>query len=65
MLQTATDWDSTGTAADLVVKAAGWFIEFLLMEDGRIEKMTPNGMAVDDSLDHLLIPAEPADPANP
>ena len=65
MLQTASDWDGTGTAADLIVKAAGWFIEYLLMEGALIEKMTINGIAVDDSLDHLLVSEQEAEPVDP
>lgn len=54
LFQNFTDWDPFGTAADLVPKAAGWFLEYLLMCDGAVEEMTPNGIAVDDSLDHLF-----------
>jgi hypothetical protein len=59
LLQEAQDWSPTGTAADLVVKAAGWFLEYLLMEQGRIPAMTTNGIATDDSLDALLTPLLP------
>ena len=56
LLQRASDWDGTGTAAELVMKAAGWFLEYLLMEEGRIERMTESGIVHDDSLDHLFTP---------
>jgi hypothetical protein len=51
LLQDAAAWDGTYTAADLVPKASGWFLEYLLVEKGVIEKMTLNGIASDDSLD--------------
>ena len=54
LLQTASDWDGTGTAAELVLKAAGWFLEYLLMEAGRIEQMSTAGIVNDDSWDDLL-----------
>ena len=54
LLQRASDWDGTGTAAELVVKTAGWFLEYLLMEAGRIEHMSESGIVNDDSFDHLF-----------
>jgi len=54
LLQAASDWDGTGTAADLVPKAAGWFLEYLLMEMGRIEQMSTSGIVNDATWDHLF-----------
>jgi hypothetical protein len=54
LLQRASDWEGIGTAAELVVKASAWFLEYLLMEAGRIEHMSEAGLVNDDSLDHLL-----------
>jgi hypothetical protein len=51
LLQNAADWTGRDTAADLVAKASGWFIEYLLMERGLIETMTESGIHSDDSLD--------------
>jgi hypothetical protein len=34
LLRAAEDWQATDTAADLVLKAAGWFIEYLLVDAG-------------------------------
>jgi hypothetical protein len=56
LFQTATDWDGTGTAADLLLKAAAWYLEYLLMLEGRIEEMTECGIVHDDSLDALMVP---------
>jgi len=55
MFQNFTDWDPFKTAADLVPKAAGWFLEYLLLSSGQIEGMTVNGIVNDDQLDHLLV----------
>jgi hypothetical protein len=54
LFQNFTDWDPFCTAADLVPKAAGWFLEYLLMSDGAVDEMTTAGIVADDSLDHLF-----------
>jgi hypothetical protein len=54
LLRTADLWTGRETAADLVVKAAGWFIEYLLMEAGAIRMMTENGINSDTSLDATI-----------
>jgi hypothetical protein len=54
LLQTAYAWDGRETAADLVVKASGWFIEYLLREREAIEAMTENGISADTSLDRVI-----------
>jgi hypothetical protein len=54
-----TSWTGIETAADLVVKAAGWFLEYLLMDAGLIEHMSENGIANDDLLDHFFSPSTP------
>jgi hypothetical protein len=54
LLRTADLWTGRETAADLVVKASGWFIEYLLMEQEAIERMTVDGIYEDDSLDDLI-----------
>jgi hypothetical protein len=56
LLQTASAWTGAELAAELVVKAAGWFVEFLLMQTGAIKAMTADGIANSDELDHLLHP---------
>lgn len=59
LFQNFTDWEPHCTAADLVPKAAGWFLEYLLMDDGRIDAMTESGMASNDELDSLFSAAAP------
>lgn len=54
LLQTASQWTGRDTAADLVVKASGWFIEYLLFDAGAITTMTERGLHADHSLDALL-----------
>lgn len=54
LLQNAGDWTGRDLAAELVVKAAGWHLEYLLLQAGAIEAMTGNGIAESDELDHLL-----------
>jgi hypothetical protein len=39
---------------DLLLKAAGWRVEYSLMEAGVIEAMTLRGIVDDDQLDHLV-----------
>lgn len=54
LLQTATAWQPTNTAAELVAEASGWFAEYLLMCDDKMGKMTEVGIRVDESLDPLI-----------
>jgi hypothetical protein len=54
LLQSADDWQPTASAAELIVKAAGWFLEYLLMVDMRIEEMTTSGISTDLVHDDLL-----------
>lgn len=54
LLQNAGDWTGRDLVAELVVKAAGWHLEYLLLEAGAIEAMTVNGIAKSEELDHLL-----------
>lgn len=64
LTQRAYDWDGSECAADLVPKAAGWFLEFLLVSRGHLDRMTEAGIAVHDELDHMFTavhrPAESA-----
>ncbi|MGO8905454.1 MAG: hypothetical protein ACLQMH_07500 [Solirubrobacteraceae bacterium] len=54
MTQRADDWQPSDTAADLVLKASGWFIEYLLIEGGDLDAMTKRGIYVSDELDALI-----------
>jgi len=57
LLGNAAIWTGRDPAAELVVKAAGWFIEYLLLTDRRIEEMTNAGIATNPCLDGLLTEA--------
>lgn len=54
LVQRADDWQPTDTAADLVRKASGWFIEYLLVDGGHREAMTERGMSADTAADKTL-----------
>lgn len=59
LFQNTADWLMTAGAAEIVVKTAAWFLEFCLMEDGRIDTMTTSGIASDAVHDHLFTPEPP------
>jgi hypothetical protein len=59
LLQTAVDWHPNNTAAELVVEASGWFVEYLLMRDDKIKQMTERGIGVDTSLDEIIASYRP------
>lgn len=54
LLQSAAAWSGREPAAELVAKASGWFIEYVLLSRGQIEAMTSTGISTDDSLDALI-----------
>jgi hypothetical protein len=57
LLQSHAEWDPRGSIVDLLLKAAGWRVEYALMKTGVIEAMTINGIVVDDQIDHLIATA--------
>lgn len=48
-------WTGGEPCAALIPTAAGWFLEYLLMEGGVIEAMTVHGIETSCELDHLFI----------
>jgi hypothetical protein len=54
LMQAADIWQPENTAADLVRKAAGWYIEYLLVDGGDLDRMTERGIYVSDEIDALL-----------
>lgn len=62
--QRAYDWDGSETTAELVPKASGWFLEYLLLDRGLAEAMTEVGIVAGDLLDPLFTAAnaQPRDP---
>lgn len=54
LLRSADDWQPTDTAADLVCKASGWLIEYLLIEEGHMDGMTMRGIYASTGIDPIL-----------
>lgn len=54
LFQDATTWTPEATAADLISKAASWFLQFVLVSRGFLNTMTECGIVNDDALDHLF-----------
>jgi hypothetical protein len=62
LLESASAWTGREAAAELVVKAAGWFIEYLLISAGLITQMTSVGLAADLSMDAVITRAGSCSP---
>ncbi|TYC22674.1 hypothetical protein FXF52_19350 [Micromonospora sp. MP36] len=54
LLQDDATWTGRDSVVELLLKAAGWRVEFELMRRGLIGAMTIDGIVDDDQLDHLL-----------
>lgn len=54
LLRSPAAWSGREPAAELVAKAAGWFVEYLLFSGGQITTMTSTGIGADTSLDALI-----------
>lgn len=54
LLLTMSLWDPQSSVVELLLKAAGWRIEYALMKVGAIDAMTISGIVSDDSLDELI-----------
>lgn len=54
LLRSADDWQQTDTAAALVCKASGWFIEYLLVEAKAMDGMTVRGIYTSTGIDPIL-----------
>jgi hypothetical protein len=57
LFQTQADWDPRSSVIDLLLKSAGWRIEYGLLKAGVRSDMTMAGIVRDDSLDGLLVEA--------
>ena len=55
-------WTGRESVVDLLLKAAGWRVEYALMKHQMIEQMTGCGIVTDDRFDHFL--AQPPEPQN-
>jgi hypothetical protein len=54
LIRLSSDWTGEGSAADFVQKAAAWFIEWLALEAGLIDRMSETGLYAEQSLDQVL-----------
>ena len=54
LFQDDATWTGRDSVVELLLKAAGWRVEFELMRSGAIEAMTINGVVEDPQFDHLL-----------
>lgn len=54
LLQTENDWTPTTSPTELLLKAAGWRLEYALMKAGLVTAMTVSGIVSDPSRDHLF-----------
>lgn len=57
LLQTEGDWTPETSPVELLLKAAGWRIEYALMKAGVVDSMTTNGIVSDPTRDHLVLEA--------
>jgi hypothetical protein len=57
LLQSAGGWRPEASITELLLKAAGWRIEYALMKVGVIERMSVAGIVSDNSLDGLIAEA--------
>lgn len=54
LLQSTGAWLPEASITELLLKAAGWRIEYALMKAGAVEQMSTNGIVSDDSLDRKI-----------
>jgi hypothetical protein len=54
LLQDDAAWTGRDSIVDLLLKAAGWRVEYALMKLKVIDAMTLHGIVGDDQLDHLI-----------
>jgi hypothetical protein len=54
LLRSTALWDPRSSVLDLLLKAAGWRIEYALMKCGAIEAMTENGIVSSAIFDDLI-----------
>jgi hypothetical protein len=57
LLQDDVMWDPRQSVIDLLLKAAGWRVEYALVKAGLVDGMSMNGIVTDASRDDLIAPA--------
>ena len=61
LFQRAVDWTGEEACSEVAVKAAGWFLEYLLVERGCVEAMTESGIGTDEARDLLFTGCPPGE----
>lgn len=56
LLQSVGQWQPETSLIELLLKAAGWQLEYSLMKRGILTRMSENGIVSDNSHDHHLSP---------
>lgn len=64
LLQSEGSWLPEASIVELLLKAAGWRVEYALMKAGAIEKMALSGIVSDDSYDNLATATANPSPAS-
>lgn len=54
LIQSTGQWRPEASLTELLLKAAGWNLEYYLMKQELIPRMTESGIVSSDELDHLL-----------
>jgi hypothetical protein len=54
LLQTTGQWQPEASLTELLMKAAGWRLEYALVRGGRLQQMTESGIVSSDILDELF-----------
>lgn len=54
LFQSESVWNTRATLVDVLLKAAGWNVEYALMKAGFVEAMTINGIVTDIALDTVI-----------
>jgi hypothetical protein len=54
LLQDAATWTGRDSIIDLLLKAAGWRVEYALLKAGVTDAMTISGIVTDGSQDNLI-----------
>lgn len=57
LFQTFAGWDPAASINEILLKAAGWRIEYALVKAGALHVMSERGIATDSSLDALIAQA--------
>jgi hypothetical protein len=65
LLQADAQWSPRDSVAELLLKTAGWHVEYALLEAGVMDAMTVAGIVSDDSRDALIGAALTTTPAVP